>query len=111
MFSRIDTVFVYVSDLAQSVAWYTQNLGFEQRWIHGNVAALNVGETALTLMQEDGKTASSQVHFNFYTAEIAEAHAKLTSRSVPVTDIVDYGDVTVFYITDPDGNQLGVCSF
>jgi catechol 2,3-dioxygenase-like lactoylglutathione lyase family enzyme len=53
LFKRIDTVFLHVKQFDQAIEWYVQKLGFTLRWRHdeGGYAALNIGETPLTLVR------------------------------------------------------------
>ncbi|MFD1739614.1 VOC family protein [Bacillus salitolerans] len=113
LFKRIDTVFLEVSDMDESIKWYTDVLGFSLRWYQqeGGYAAINIGETPLTLVRSKEVTPSSHCPFNFYTSDIHKAHQELKSKGVQVEEIVDYGDVLSFNFKDLDGHTLGVCYF
>jgi catechol 2,3-dioxygenase-like lactoylglutathione lyase family enzyme len=54
IFKRIDTVFLKVKDFDRAIDWYSNILGFTVRWKdeEGGYAALNIGETALTLVRD-----------------------------------------------------------
>lgn len=57
LFKRIDTVFLKVNDFEKAIDWYCSVLGFTLRWKHeaGGYAALNIGETPLTLVRSSEK--------------------------------------------------------
>jgi hypothetical protein len=93
-----------------------EKLGFTLRWRHdeGGYAALNIGETPLTLVRAaDGVELHNSDHapFNFFTSDIQEAHRQLKEKGVHVEAIQDHGDVLSFDFKDLDGNRLGVCHF
>lgn len=113
MFKRIDTVFLPVRNLDRAIAWYTETFGFTLRWKHVDYAAINVGETPMTLYQPQGefKPVSDHMPFNFYHGEIDAAHARLQAAGATVGDVNHSKDFAFFEFTDPDGNRLGVCWF
>lgn len=106
MFKRIDTVFLQVRDFDKAIDWYSTVLGFLVRWRfdQGGYAALEVGETPLTIVRSE-----SHMPFNFYVSDIAEAHHHLLQHDVKTGPIQDDGSVKWFEFEDPDGNKLGVC--
>ncbi|WP_407270822.1 VOC family protein [Radiobacillus sp. PE A8.2] len=114
LFDRIDTVFVQVHDLEKAVNWYVDTFELTVRFkIDNQIAALNVAETPLTLIQTDEVTTTQVKHplFNFYTADIHKAHQKLQTTTNVIRSIEQDGEVTFFEFEDLDGNTLGVCSF
>lgn len=113
LFKRIDTVFIEVTDMPRSINWYTEVFGFSVRWndVENGYAAIEMGETPLTLVQADKVTPGSHCLLNFYSSDIYNAHQKLRERGIPVDDVVDYGTVLSFEFKDPDGHILGVCYF
>lgn len=113
LFKRVDTVFIPVRDLVAAIPWYTETLGFTLRWHSGNYAALNAGETAVTLYQPEGAFQPFTVHapLNFHASDIKEAHRRLKKAGATVEDIVVMPDVSFFDFKDLDGNRLGVCWF
>ncbi|KMJ57350.1 hypothetical protein AB685_17850 [Bacillus sp. LL01] len=113
LFKRIDTVFLEVTDMERSINWYTEVLGFSVRWhdVENGYAAIEVGETPLTLVHAEKVTPASHCLLNFYSSDIYVAHQKLRENGVEVEDVMDYGTVMSFEFKDPDGHILGVCSF
>jgi catechol 2,3-dioxygenase-like lactoylglutathione lyase family enzyme len=113
LFKRIDTVFLEVTDMDRSIKWYTEVLGFNLRWYvqETGYAAINIGETPLTLVKANEVKPATYSPFNFYTPDINKAYEELKRNGVDVEEIVDYGDVLSFNFKDPDGHILGVCYF
>ncbi|EFV75677.1 hypothetical protein HMPREF1013_04172 [Bacillus sp. 2_A_57_CT2] len=113
MFTRIDTVFLQVIDFGKAIEWYSTVLGFPVRWRddQGGYAALEIGETPLTLVRSEKVIPSSHMPFNFYVSDIVEAHQHLAGHKVKAGPIQDDGTVKWFEFEDPDGNKLGVCHF
>ncbi|WP_342025973.1 VOC family protein [Cytobacillus pseudoceanisediminis] len=66
MFTRIDTVFLQVIDFGKAIEWYSTVLGFPVRWRddQGGYAALEIGETPLTLVRSERVIPSSHMPFN-----------------------------------------------
>ncbi|WP_404349240.1 VOC family protein [Sutcliffiella horikoshii] len=113
LFKRIDTVFLEVTNMERSIGWYTEVLGFSVRWhdVENGYAAIEMGETPLTLVRAEKVTPGTHCLLNFYSADIYVAHMKLAERGVSVDDVIDYGAVLSFEFKDPDGHTLGVCYF
>ncbi|NMO14388.1 VOC family protein [Pyxidicoccus fallax] len=113
LFKRVDTVFIPVRDLKDAIGWYTWALGFTLRWQSGNYAALNAGETAVTLHQPEGEHRPFGDHapLNFYASDIEAAHRKLKEAGATVESIQTMPGIRFFDFKDPDGNRLGVCWF
>ncbi|MEA3318523.1 MAG: VOC family protein [Bacillota bacterium] len=113
LFKRIDTVFLEVTDMPKSINWYTEVLGFSVRWHdeENGYAAIEMGETPLTLVRAESVTPGSHCLLNFYSSDIHAAHQKLKENGVLVEDVIDYGTVLSFEFKDPDGHILGVCYF
>jgi catechol 2,3-dioxygenase-like lactoylglutathione lyase family enzyme len=114
LFKRIDTVFLKVADFEKAIDWYQTVLGFSVRWVDekGGYAALNIGETPLTLVRSTTvEPASSKVSFNFFTPDIHSSHQHLLNNNVEVEPIQEDGNVKWFDFKDLEGNHLGVCFF
>ncbi|TYS55595.1 hypothetical protein FZC74_18930 [Sutcliffiella horikoshii] len=113
LFKRIDTVFLEVTNMERSIGWYTEVLGFSVRWhdVENGYAAIEMGETPLTLVRAEEVIPGSHCLLNFYSSDIYDAHHKLLESGVQVEDVIDYGTVLSFEFKDPDGHILGVCYF
>jgi predicted enzyme related to lactoylglutathione lyase len=113
LFKRIDTVFLEVTDMEKSIKWYTEVLGFSIRWYdkQNGYAAIDIGETPLTLVSAREVAPASHCLLNFYSSDINKAHQELKKNGVHVEEIVDHGNVLSFEFKDLDGHVLGVCYF
>ena len=109
--SRIDTVFVEVSDLDYSIKWYSDILGLTLRWNRNGYAAFTVGETSLTLVDSPDVKPSKHSPFNFFTTNIDDVHKFLVENQVETEEIGNYPDIRTFDFKDPDGHVLGFCQF
>ncbi|MDP5273864.1 VOC family protein [Chengkuizengella axinellae] len=116
---RIDTVFVPVTDLKKSEAWYMEVFSFEEavfRSSDGNYVGFRFeghGEpkTALTLYKADEVPTLKHMAFNFYTEDVDALHTKLKETGVEVTEIHAGDGMRFFEFVDPDGNELGAVTF
>lgn len=119
---RIDTVFLPVIDLDDSIEWYTDVLGFDLRWRadDGSYAAIEIGETPLTLFEHDGaplsiaspdSTGDEHELLNFYTADIESVHERLRERDLDPAPITDFPGIRTFRFSDPSGNCLAFCEY
>ncbi|MBM6616427.1 VOC family protein [Bacillus suaedaesalsae] len=113
LFKRIDTVFLKVIDFDKAIDWYCTVLDFTLRWKDekGGYAALNIGETPLTLVRSSDKAKGTNVTFNFFSPDIEAVHHHLRKHDVQVEPIHDEAGVKWFAFDDLEGNPLAVCSF
>lgn len=110
MFKRIDTVFVYVSNIRESVKWYRDILGLEVGLEYPGYVAFKLGETYLTLIENQEQINQDFSAFNFFVENAYATHRYLVESDVKVTEVKNDG-VDHFAFFDPDGNRLEVCSF
>ncbi len=116
LFSRLDTVFIKVSNLAAAVEWYTKILGLELRWRNdkGGFAALDIDGVPITLVEEKNPELFKPFEdatFLFYGSDIESIHEKLAGQEVETGPIEMLYDVKWFWFKDPDGNMLKACYF
>ena len=106
-----------VSDLGRAQAFYRDTLGLAHLFDAPGMSFFAVGVVRLMLSAQGGEpgTKSTLVYFN--VADLAAAHAELQGRGVrfeqPPHVIARMPDreVSLAWITDPDGNLLGLLSY
>jgi catechol 2,3-dioxygenase-like lactoylglutathione lyase family enzyme len=112
---------ITVDDLQQSLAWYTDVLGFRvaQRWEHQGVlmgVELTAGDVTTYLSQEDGKKGprvkGQGVRIYWYTTQnIDRIAAGITSRGGTLArEPKDEWGVRSFDLLDPTGYLITVSS-
>ena len=111
---RIGQVFIPVSDLDRSIAWYAALLGFEAgRTSHGHTIfdVPTDGETRLALdATRPDVDRGGPPRFFWWTSDMAATLSHLGSIGAWVTsDVEDIGSVVFVQFEDPDGNPLMVC--
>lgn len=110
MFKRIDTVFVYVRNIEASVKWYREILGLEVGLDYPGYVAFKLGETYLTLIENENQINHVFSAFNFFVEDAFVTHQYLIRKGVEVTEVQSDG-VDHFAFFDLDGNRLEICSF
>ncbi|MCR6097560.1 VOC family protein [Salipaludibacillus agaradhaerens] len=114
---RIDTVFLQVANLEDAISWYKDVFGFnsvfERHERHERYTVLEVGETAITLMEKNSVNKDALTHpiLYFFADDIEKTHYKVKEHSLACSDITSEDGVTFFEFKDLDGNPLGVCHF
>ncbi|RLQ92299.1 VOC family protein [Falsibacillus albus] len=117
--NQMNTVFVHVSNLKESVRWYSNLLGQDHDLASVKDPVYNIQinhHTGLTLdAGPEGivkqPTAHDQPLFNFHTADIEEAYAYTKELGYHIhSNIVRYDDFSFFTIKDPDGNVIMICT-
>ena len=105
--------FVYASDLAQSLQFYTEVLQLEvvNRVVGGTVLA--AGSTELELLQErrdEEIVLDRRTGFIIVVDDLEMAYADLTQHEITVlTEPTTSADGSrTFYIADPDGLPIGI---
>lgn len=117
--NQINTVFVHVSNLKDSVRWYSELLGqeYDVDQVEDPVYNLTINHfTGLTLdagpddvMKEAGR--SKHPLFNFHTENVEEAYSYVEQLNYEiVSDITRFDDFSFFVIQDPDGNRIMICT-
>lgn len=117
--NKINTIFVPVRDLLRSVEWYTKLLG--QEYVATDVSRpvhnLQINHhTGLTLdAGPEGTEKEFQPLpyplFNFHTNDIDEAYEYISELNCNIaSEIVRFDDFSFFVVSDPDGNQIMICT-
>lgn len=106
---------VCVSDVARSVEFYRQALGFQVLNTYEHEGQLNwvflrSGRVELMLVAAEAPFGSRQVRdviLYFYPGQIEALHAELSQQGFPVSELSDtfYG-MKEFRLEDPDGYEL-----
>lgn len=116
---KVNNVFIHVSDLKKSAAWYSRLLGlpFDERDVESPVYNVPVSSKAgLTLDDHTfdpgfSLQPSDHVLFNFYAEDIDEAYRFIKENDIPIArEIERIGDFAYFNFRDPDGNVLMICN-
>lgn len=117
--NQINTVFVHVSNLKESVRWYSELLGqpYDLEQVEGPVYNLPINHfTGLTLdagPEDVRKEPRNNEYplFNFHTENIEEAFAYAEQMEYEVVSgITRFDDFSFFVIQDPDGNRVMICT-
>ena len=107
----LDFVVFYVSDLDESLAYFTEKLGFKAvpeqsgpvfRALSGNEEKIGFG---LNLASEETPPAGT-VELYFKTDDLEELHTTLTAKGAGTTQIVQLPFGSVFNVQTPDKHAL-----
>jgi catechol 2,3-dioxygenase-like lactoylglutathione lyase family enzyme len=120
---HIDHVAITVSDLARSLAWYSDVLGLERRFEDewGDVPTMVcAGETCVALFPSDVpdpqsvpvRETVSMRHFAFRVdrENFEAAQARFRDRGIEFAS-ADHGIAQSVYISDPDGHQIEITTY
>ncbi|KHE68064.1 VOC family protein [Halobacillus sp. BBL2006] len=116
--NQLNTVFVPVSDLKQSVKWYCQLLGQEYDEHNIKLPIYNMEINDYTGLLLDAGPIGNKIvipspHplFNFHTDDIRSAYEFVNHNDFKVeSEIINYDDLAFFHLKDPDGNIIMVCN-
>lgn len=109
LFTKVDSVFVYVEDFEKMTEWYCRTLGLECIWEDEYIRILSSeGETPVTLIKKETSQDEYPL-FNFLTTDIDKAHAHLKNCGAMVEPIMDTPELKTFDFKDPEGNRLNIC--
>lgn len=98
------TVF-FVKDLATSVGFYQQQLGFKEEWRHEQAAAQVVRNgLEIVLCQHPARSGKGRVFISLDAGQTRELEKEFTASGVEVS-FVQWG-MTVMAVADEDGNEL-----
>ncbi|WP_233713488.1 VOC family protein [Lederbergia citri] len=118
--NRIDTVFIHVRNLKESVRWYSTLFGleFQEGEYEGPIYTIDMGadRPGLTLDNHcfdkdyDFKPSNHPI-FNVSTDDINAAYEHIKNMGAEiVTEIETFPDLADFSFKDPDGNIIMVCT-
>ncbi|NQD66017.1 VOC family protein [Bacillus haikouensis] len=117
--NQINTVFVHVSSLKESVNWYSELLGLEYDLESVLEPVYNIRinhHTGLTLdagpegMIKHVK-ADEYPLFNFHTEDIDSSYSFVQEKGYEVVSgIIRFADFSFFTISDPDGHVVMICT-
>ena len=117
---RIGSIFIPVSDVEQSLNWYTTYFDAKEigRWEGGIGLCLPDGSTQLGLIQTSSpqpttfKDASGQAHvyFNVICEDIHFAYQSFEQAGLIATPLHDFGGMSCFEVVDPDGHTISLIS-
>lgn len=106
--SRINVVYLYVRDMARSLAFYRDVLGIplagDDRWAEATTA--NGVRFALHAVDGEVELGSGTVRFDFEVDDIGEAAARLLEQGVEVGQIERHDWGAACELVDPDGYRL-----
>ncbi|WP_113927908.1 VOC family protein [Bacillus sp. P14.5] len=117
--NRINTIFVHVRDLKESVRWYAELIDqpYDLKTVKDPVYNLPINHfTGLTLdsgpegVRKD-PSRSDYPLFNFHTEDIEKAFTFVKGKDYEVcSDITRYEDFAFFTIKDLDSNIIMICT-
>jgi len=116
---RTHHIAIYTRDLARLEAFYTQTLGFAvaRRWDAAGIVFVDAGGMWIELTRQDATDDGSHPraldqgvglnHFALQVEDVDRAFQQFVERGVRVLSApVNYENVRVAFLTDPDGNVL-----
>lgn len=104
---QVDTVFIWVSDLDDSLEWY-RTIGFESgpRYETWQILAVD-GDTRFALHQGIRQEGPSTAVVSFRVQDLEAEIARLAGLGIePRDEITDYGPARFTTFVDPDGNEI-----
>lgn len=118
--NRIDTIFIHVRNLKESVRWYSALIGRtfnENENYDGPIYSIPMGDgrPGLTLdnhcLDEHYEfTPLNQPLFNLSASNIDLAYEYVQKLGADIiSEIVRFPDLSEFMIKDPDGNVIMIC--
>lgn len=117
--SKVNNVFIHVSDLKKSVEWYSNLLGLSINLEEVNSPVYNIPVATMTGLTLDDHTfdpsfklnPSNHVLFNFFVKDIDEAYSFVKAKEITIVrEIERIGDFAYFNFQDLDGNVLMICN-
>ncbi|MEN2768913.1 VOC family protein [Ornithinibacillus xuwenensis] len=116
--NKVNTIFIHVTDLKESVKWYCQLLGQDydittvERPVYNLLVNQEVGIT-LDAGPSGKKRINTSEHplFNFHTDNIDQAYTYLEQLHYDIaSEIVRFDDFAFFTVRDLDQNVIMICT-
>lgn len=107
--SHIDTVFVWVSDLARAAGWYRDHFGIQPGPRFGSWQTMTIGgETVFALHGGRGNHAAVNAVVGFRVDDLDAAISALAADGILPIDpeVTDTGFKRFTTFADPDGNHV-----
>ena len=104
---QVDTVFIWVTDLDESLDWY-QLVGFEPGPRYGTWQVISVeGDTRFALHQGIREPGPSTSVPSFRVEDLQREIDRLVNLGIePIDEITDSGTARFVTFVDPDGNEI-----
>jgi catechol 2,3-dioxygenase-like lactoylglutathione lyase family enzyme len=104
---QVDTVFIWVTDLDESLDWY-QLVGFEPGPRYGTWQVMSVeGDTRFALHQGIREPGPSTSVPSFLVEDLQREIDRLANLGIePIDEITDSGTARFVTFLDPDGNEI-----
>jgi len=104
---QVDTVFIWVTDLEESLGWY-RAIGFEPGPRYNTWQVMTVdGETRFALHQGIRSEGPSTAVISFRVADLEAEVARLEKQGIrPRDEMTDSGTARFVTFADPDGNEI-----
>ncbi|MBM7587465.1 putative enzyme related to lactoylglutathione lyase [Bacillus pakistanensis] len=115
---KVGSIFIPVTNMEKSMAWYEKNLGVKMidQWDEGAGFYFPNSSTQMALVQVQNpqptefviKGNKKNVYFNFLVEDIEEVYDHLNNNGVVTTEIEDFGGMKGFDFFDLDENPFSV---
>lgn len=98
----------FVADLARSLHFYVDQLGFRKKWHEadgaGTVCQVDRSDCEIILCQDASRLAPARLFVELTPEGLAKLRREITARAVPYK--LDRWGYDVVCVVDPDGNEL-----
>lgn len=117
--NKTNTIFIHVSNLEESVIWYSKLLRQQvdisnvSHPVHNLEMNQNTGITLDAGPPGTTKEITPQPYplFNFHADDIHKAYKSLENLEYEIiSEIIEFNDFAYFNISDPDGNIIMICN-
>ncbi|HEX7005462.1 MAG TPA: VOC family protein [Trueperaceae bacterium] len=110
---RVNTVFIPVSDMERSRAWYERVLGLEAvadwgEYLDMRFLAGSSEQATITLHRVDEVPPPGTDDFNLTSPQPERVRRELAEMGERVTEPKALGEFVYFELLDPDGNEISI---